>query len=182
MSDEKVDKYLSSRYYDPNFPASFTAIDKFYEEIVKDGKYKLKKAYVEKWLQKQDAYTLHKPIKRKFKRSKFPQNDIDELWAADLKDLIQYEKYNEDYKYLLVVMDIFSRFIWTKPLRTKSRNETKISIVERVIQTLFRKVFRYFTAKQTYNWMDVIGSITQMTLNAFQTSIQRIPSLARPHQ
>ena len=35
-------------------------------------------------------------------------------------DLKKYVKQNKDYRYILVVLDIFSRFAWARPLKKKT--------------------------------------------------------------
>ena len=40
----------------------------------------------------------------------------------DLADLSSFSKYNEKYKYLLNVIDIFSRYAWSVPLKHKTGN------------------------------------------------------------
>ena len=50
-------------------------------------------------------------------------NGIDEIWAADLKDMQAYSKDNNEIKYLLTVIDIFSKFVWLIPLKWKTGQE-----------------------------------------------------------
>ena len=80
---------------------------------------------VKEWLKKQDTYTLHRPVKRKFKRNKVFVPRIDHQWDADLMDMQQIAKYNNGVHYVLLAIDIFSRFVWTVPLQTKQGAEVK---------------------------------------------------------
>lgn len=66
------------------------------------------------------ANELHKSIKRKFKRRKVIVYGIDQVWASDLVDLQKYSKQNKHIKYLLVVIDVFSKFVFVKSLKTKT--------------------------------------------------------------
>ena len=50
-------------------------------------------------------------------------NSIDEIWAADLIDLQAFSKDNNGLKYLLTVIDIFSKFVWFVPLKRKTGQE-----------------------------------------------------------
>ena len=45
------------------------------------------KKQVVDWLANQDAYTLHKPKRRRFPRRKTFARDIDYLWQTDLVDM-----------------------------------------------------------------------------------------------
>ena len=48
---------------------------------------------------------------------------IDENWAADLIDMQAFSKDNNGIKYLLTVIDIFSKFVWIVPLKRKTGQE-----------------------------------------------------------
>ena len=47
-------------------------------------------------------------------------NDIDEIWAADLVDMQSFLKFNNGIKYLLMVIDVFSKYGWIVPLKSKT--------------------------------------------------------------
>ena len=66
------------------------------------------------------AEELYKPVTRKFQRGRVNVNSIDEIWAADLIDLQAFSKDNNGIKYLLTVIDIFSKFVWIVPLKRKT--------------------------------------------------------------
>ena len=65
------------------------------------------------------AEELHKPIKRKFKKRKVLVSGIDKIWAADLADMSAFKDYNNGYTFLLLVIDIFSKYGWIVPLKNK---------------------------------------------------------------
>ena len=71
----------------------------------------------------QEAKELHKPIIRKFKRRKVIVHKIDQIWSADLVDMKQFSRQNKGFKHLLTVIDLFSKFAWTIPLKTKTGKE-----------------------------------------------------------
>ena len=66
---------------------------------------------------------LYKPVIRKFKRRRVNVNGIDEIWAADLIDMQAFSKDNNGIKYLLTVIDIFSKFVWIITLKQKTGQE-----------------------------------------------------------
>ena len=79
------------------------------------------------------ADELHKPIRRKFqKRIVFAKN-VDDVWAADLVDMQAFSKFNNGFKYILMIIDVFSKFGWAVPLKTK----TGIAVAE-----AFEKIFK----------------------------------------
>ena len=55
-----------------------------------------------------------------FRRRKVIVNDIDEIWAADLVDMQSFSKFNNGIKYLLMVIDVFSKYGWIVPLKSKT--------------------------------------------------------------
>ena len=73
-----------------------------------------------KWLSGVDAYTLHKPYRLRFRRRRTFAKGIDDLWQADLVDLTSLAKHNDNFKFLLVVIDVFSRYAYAVPLKNKS--------------------------------------------------------------
>jgi len=59
------------------------------------------------------ADELLKPIRHKFKRRRVFVYNIDNIWSADLKDMQSVPKQNKGFKYLLTVIDLFSKFAYT---------------------------------------------------------------------
>ena len=52
---------------------------------------------------------LHRPIIRKFKKGKVYYSFKDNIWGVDLADMSLISKFNKGIKYLLCVIDLFSR-------------------------------------------------------------------------
>ena len=74
------------------------------------------------WSQ-QIADELHKPITRNFSKRAVISNGIDEIWAADLVEMQTFSKWNKGVKYLLMVIDVFSKYGWIKTM-TDKKTET----------------------------------------------------------
>ena len=66
---------------------------------------------------------LHKPRKINFTRRKVISNHIDHIWGIDLITVIKYSKQNKNYKYILTVIDFFSKYSRCYPLKTKKSEE-----------------------------------------------------------
>ena len=66
------------------------------------------------------AEELHKPIKRKFEKRRVYVKGANKIWAADLVDMNSLSRSNKGYKYILMVIDIFSKYGWAIPLKTKT--------------------------------------------------------------
>ena len=68
---------------------------------------------------KQLANELHKPIIRKFEKRKVYSRLKDNIWGVDLADMQLLIKYNKGIRFLLCVIDIFSKYAWVVPLKDK---------------------------------------------------------------
>ena len=63
------------------------------------------------------ATELYKPIIRKFNKRKVYSSFKDNVWGADLADMQLLSKFNEGIKYLLCVIDLFSKYAFVIPLK-----------------------------------------------------------------
>ena len=63
------------------------------------------------------AEELHKPIIRKFKKRKVYSAFKDNIWAADLPDMELISKCHKGFRFLLCVIDIYSKYAWVNPLK-----------------------------------------------------------------
>ena len=68
---------------------------------------------------KELAEELHKPIIRKFEKRKVHSFLIDNIWGADLADMQLISKFNKGFRFLLYVIDIYSKYAWVIPLKDK---------------------------------------------------------------
>ena len=203
---------LKELYYNPSHSAGYASIDK----LVKASG--LPKAQVKTWLKAQPTYTLHKQARKRYPTRPYIVHDIDEQWQADLADVALLAKKNKGYHFILTVIDLFSRYAWARPLKTKRGEEVaaaftsifregripkriqtdqgkefenrhvralfekhgielfsvksayKAAVVERFNRTLKGRLWRYFTAKLTQKWTDVL----QDAVNAYNHSIHRM--------
>ena len=92
------------------------------------------------------AEQLHKPIFRKFKKRKVYSEFKDNIWDAYLADMQLISKYNnKNIKYLLCVIDLYSKCAWILPLKDKR----SLSIVN-----AFQKILNDFNRKPNKIWVD----------------------------
>ena len=123
--DQKIARRLEKLYYDARNPASFSGIDAIYREVNKRRKKSkvITRKEIREWLKTQDSYTLHKPARRRMKRGRVIVSSIDSLWQADLADLSSLSQFNDDFKWILVVIDVFSKYLWCVSLKSKAAPE-----------------------------------------------------------
>ena len=86
---------------------------------------------------------LNKGVINKFKRKKVVINHIDEIHSCDLVDMSKYSRVNRGYKYIFTNIDIFSKYTWSFPIKSKTIKE---------IKPCFQKIFK--DRKPKYIWSD----------------------------
>ena len=106
------------------------------------------------------ANELHKPVVKHFEKRKVVVNGIDKIWAADLVDMQAFAKFNDGIKYLLTVIDVFSKYGWIVPLKSKTGVE---------VAGAFNKIFK--ERKPEKLWVDKgKKSFTIKTLKRWELS------------
>ena len=92
----------------------------------------------------QFAEELHKPI-RKIKKRKVYLAFKEYILGADLADMQLISKFNKGFRFLLCVIDIFSKYAWVVPLKDKKG----ISVVN-----AFQKILKQSNRKPSKIWVD----------------------------
>lgn len=154
---------------------------------------------------------LHKPARKNFKRRHVIIKGLNDLYQADLAEMQTFAKVNRGYRYILVVINTFSKFVWALPLKSKTGEEVakaiatiftkpknipknlqtdlgkefynkhftalmnkfninhyssystlKSSIAERVIRTLKSLLYKEFSLRGNYKWLDVLPEIVNI--------------------
>lgn len=183
------DKYLSKIYFDPKHPASFKGPSKVFQSVQNEGVSDIPLAYIKKWLKNQDSYTLNKPLRRKFKRSRVIVTGLKDQYEADLADMQKIAKENDGVRFLLVVIDVFSRYLWVEPLQSKHegnvinafRNLMQKSGTPRRMRTdrgkefTGRKVQTYFKNEHMEHWTahndEMKANFAERVIRTLKTSL-----------
>ena len=145
-------------YSDPRAPVSFSGPEVFRKHL--KGKFSAKQ--IKDFLIKRDEYTLHKPVRKRFRRRKVFTLGIDDLWQADLADLSSIAKHNDNYKFLLTCIDTFSKFAWAIPLKNKSTT-TVAEGFEKILSSSNRRPCNLQTDKGT----EFLGTTFQKKLKNY---------------
>ena len=114
---------------------------------------------VKDWLRGENTYTLHKDVRKNFSREKIFVTQPYEQYQADLVDMQAFSQYNDGYKYILTVIDCFSRYAYALPLKDKSGGEVK-----NALQQIFKK--RKPTKLQTDRGKEFLNSSVQNFLKS----------------
>ena len=85
------------------------------------------------------AEELHKPIIKNFKRRKVYSSFKDNIWGVELAGMQLISKYNKGIRYLLCVIDLFSRYAWVIPLKNK-KGQSIVEGFENILDDSNRKL------------------------------------------
>ena len=107
-----------------------------------------------KWLTQQNVYSLHKPIRHRFKKRRAIVSKIDDQWQADLVDMQKNKFQNKNFNYILTVIDIFSKFAWAIPIKNKTGDS-----ITRAFEIIFKD--RIPTKLHTDKGLEFINKSTQ---------------------
>ena len=99
---------------------------------------------------------LNKPSINKFPRQKVIVNHINEIHSTDLVDMSQYSKMNKGYKYIFTNIDVFSKYAYAYPLKSKKIQD---------IKPCFEKIFKKNKAK--FIWSDKESSFLSKEMQQF---------------
>src|SRR6185312_4712697 len=115
------------------------------------------------------ADELHKPVKRKFDTRHVFAAKKDWTWGMDLADMNTWKDDNDDYRYILLVIDVFTRWGEGRPLRTKSGTEVLAALKDicaehkRIPHSLWVDEGTEFKNKEMTAWRDEHGIIMYHT-------------------
>lgn len=157
---------LSRVYYNPERAGSFSGVRALSraagtsEKVARD------------WLSKQLTYTLHKGVRQRFTTRPYRTNKMDSQWQADLVEMIPYANVNRGYKYLLTVIDIFSRYAWARPIKSKRPRN-----VIRAFESIFQQEGRKCKVLQTDQGKEFENREFQHFLNVHDVKFFTVKSL-----
>lgn len=119
----QVNGALTDIFYETKNPAVYGTARKIKKDLLFRDRKRVTNKKIKNWLEHQDVDTLHKQAAYKFKRNHYTVFGIDHLWEIDLCDMQAFAKYNAGYKFILSVIDVFSKFGWMVVLKNKTAKE-----------------------------------------------------------
>ena len=123
MDKEEALQDLRNQYNNPGSPVAFSgisAIQKYYGKA-------LTRKDIENFLATSRSYTLHRHFKRPIFNPFFIRQ-LRQQFQVDLIEIRKIAKHNNNYNYILLVIDVFSRKIWARLLRRKTGQETLMQL------------------------------------------------------
>ena len=122
-SKQNNDKLLTQVYYNPKEAGSYYGSISKIHQNPRLLKHKITKHKIKTWIKTQEALTIHKGIRRKFKRNRVLAIHALDMMDIDLADFSSISKQNDDYKFLLFAIDILSKKLYGVPLKNKTSGE-----------------------------------------------------------
>jgi hypothetical protein len=116
-----MNQILRQNYFDASLPGSLFGFQSFSRALRERGVI-VAPEKIREFLRSEPTYSLHRPVRRKYKRNKVTSMCIDYLWQIDLVDLQKFAKLNKGYKYLLTCIDVFSKYAWVMPIKSNEGN------------------------------------------------------------
>ena len=112
-------------FTDISHPASYTHPEKVLRYVrQQDGLARTSLSTVKRALSSLASYSRFKPLLTKYPRMTTRADDVDERWQIDLMNVVSFHpEQNDDYQYLLIIIDVFSRRLTVVPLYDKSSRE-----------------------------------------------------------
>uniref|UniRef100_A0A914GQX0 Integrase catalytic domain-containing protein n=1 Tax=Globodera rostochiensis TaxID=31243 RepID=A0A914GQX0_GLORO len=137
---------LNQLYNDPNkSSAAFAGIDALWREARKTMP-KITRAQVQKWLEHHRTYTLHRPRRVHFRRSRTIAAGYMTDVQLDLADFQKLSRHNKGAKYALVGIDVLSRMVFATPTRSKSARDM-VDALQRLFSQMAMLPHRVFSDK-----------------------------------
>ena len=125
--DSADEKYLHQLYYNPKHSTAFSSEGKLWQYVSLHGRNITKKPLY-KWLSEQDVYTSHHPVIHCLARRRVVTRGLNDVWDVDLMDMSNLAKYNDGVHFITIFIDIFSRYLYIKPMKNKTTKETLTAI------------------------------------------------------
>ena len=65
----------------------------------------------------------------------------DEIWSADLVDMQAFSSFNKGFKYILTVIDVFSKYAWAVPIKDKSAASVTKALEKIISDRILKKLW-----------------------------------------
>ena len=139
---------LSKIYHDPNNPGSLDSVERLLRRAKQLQVPGVTRKTVQKYIQSEQAYMLHKTARRQFNRNHTYVAGIDFQWQTNLADMQGISKQNGGMKYLLTVIDVFFNFAWAVPVHSKDAKSITAAFWHVLTTAITRHLKRLQTDKR----------------------------------
>lgn len=120
MTNKNTEKNFQELFYGLEKPSAYAGPQVFVRQTKKK---KISDKDALTWLCEQDAYNLHKRLRKNFQRRSYNVTNINDLWEIDLMDLKSLKHNNNNHTFVLVAIDVFSKYAYAEPMKSKSGDD-----------------------------------------------------------
>lgn len=140
MDKTQKEHILSTYYFNAKNPGGYLGASKLHKILDKKYPRIFSVQFINKWLNNQDSYALQKQVRHRYRSPRVQVAGLNDQADIDLMSVENISKYNDGVKYLLIVIDIFSRFLFVRPLINK-KTETVLTAIKDIFKHRhFKKV------------------------------------------
>ena len=104
-------------------PVNVGGRDYLYQAVLRKGFIGISRRSVMDYLRNLEAYQLIQPLQRSSTLRPIVTNGPNYVWQIDLIDMQNLSHYNQGYNYILVMIDLFSKYVFAIPIKTKSAED-----------------------------------------------------------
>lgn len=123
-----MERVLTKIYSNPREVSGFSNVNKLLTAAREKNK-SITRNQVQDFLRSQDSYTLFRNRRVRYPTTKTRAALPDHHWQIDLSSLTHLSDDNDGTKYLFFCIDVYSRYLWIRPLRSKSSKDTANAIL-----------------------------------------------------
>ena len=175
---------MDKAYYETSQPTALGGIKKLRRGTGES------QARVLDFLRAQDTYSLYAPARTRFPRRKIVAYQKHELHQVDLMDLQSLAKYNSGFRYILVCVDVLSKFVFYIPVKNKKAAEMKRAFLkiyrtakpkhtlsdrgQEFFSREMQKFFRYHGVNHYHTYSEVKASQSERQIRTLRAALMRL--------
>ena len=120
-----------------------------------------------------------KPPKKNYSTNKIIYNFVDQIWSIDLADMVDYKtSNNKGYRYIFIVINNFSKYLWTIPLKNKY-SQTITNEFSNIITTSKRKPLKLESDRGTEFYNSIFQNfLKSKNIHHYSRFTDKGPSIA----
>ena len=120
-----------------------------------------------------------KAPKKNYETNKITYNHIDEIWSIDLADFSDYKiSNNKNYRYIFIIFDSFSKFLWAIPLKNKY-SQTITNEFSNILSTSKRKPIKIESDRGTEFYNSIFQNLLKSkNIQHYSRYTDKGPSIA----
>jgi len=179
---DKIEEYFK----DPK--KGLVGVDALYKKMKNDG-IDVSKNDVKKSLSNVESYSLNKSVKRNGKTRKTISRHPNQQWQADLVEMDVPQgapaSDNDGIRYLITVVDVFSRYAWVRALKNKKGETITKAIIDifkegrkpRLLQTdqgseFYNSIFQKFLDSEKIKLFSTYGDRKATIVERFNRTLK----------